>query len=118
MKKNTVAALVLVNLTLIILLATASPAAAGVYGIRQLDTGMVSDDLFPAINNQGEIVWYHAACVFQTGNPPVTYTETGKYYFYQAGSLTALNLHPNSDAPYNYFHPPLPLFNDLGQIGY
>lgn len=90
MKRIAVAALILTLLTPIILLTQANPAAAAAYAIRQLDTGMVSDDLFPAINNRGDIVWYHAACQFQTGDPPVTYTETGKYYFYQGGSRTAL----------------------------
>jgi hypothetical protein len=118
MKKIAVAAFILITLTPIILLTQANPAAAGAYSVSRLDKGMVSDDLFPAINNRGEIVWYHAACQFQIGDPPVTYTETGKYYFYQGGSLTELNIHKNYDAPWNYFHPPPPLLNDQGQIGY
>ena len=117
MKRIAVAALVLILLTPVILLTQANPAAAGAYSIRQLDTEMVSDDLFPTINNHGEIVWYHAACQFQTGDPPDTYTETGKYYFYQGGSRTELNFHPNNDPPWNYSHPPLPLLNDQGQMG-
>lgn len=118
MKRIAVAAFILLTLTPTIILTQANPAAAGPYAVTQLDKGMVSDDLFPAINNHGEIVWYHAACQFQTGDPPVTYTETGKYYFYKDGSRTALNFHANSDPPYNYFHPPLPLLNDQGQMGY
>jgi hypothetical protein len=118
MKKIAVAALILIILTPIMILTQANPAAAGPYAISQLDTGLVSDDLYPAINNRGEIVWYHAACQIQTGDPSETYTETGKYYFYQGGSLTALNVPANNDPPWNYSHPPLPLLNDQGQMGY
>lgn len=118
MKKIAVAALILITLTPIILLAQANSAGARAYATRQLDTGLVSDDLFPAINNRGEIVWFHAACQYQIGDPPVTYTEAGKYYFYQGGSLAALNVPANIDPPGNYSHPPLPLLNDRGQIGY
>lgn len=118
MKKFSFPALILITLTPIILLIQANSAGAGPYATRQLDTGLVSDDLFPTINNRGEIVWYHAACQIQTGEPPVTYTETGKYYFYQGGSRTVLNVPANNDPPSNYTHPPLPLLNDQGQIAY
>lgn len=113
-----VAVLIFMALAVSVILTQANPAAAGTYSISQLDTGMVSDDLYPAINNQGQIVWYHHGCQFQTGDPPHTYTETGKYLFYQGGSLTPLNIVTNYVYPWNYFHAPLPLLNDRGQIGY
>ena len=112
------AKLIFIALTMSVIMIQANSAAAATYAISQLDTGMVSDDLFPAINNQGQIVWYHTGCQFQTGEPPVTYTETGKYLFYQNGSVTPLNIHTNTDPPWNYTHAPQLLFNNLGQIGY
>ena len=115
-----VAVLIFMALAVSVILTQANPAAAGTYSFSQLDKGMVSDDLYPAINNQGQIVWYHHGCQFEIGNPPDTswYIEEGKYYFYQGGSLTPLNIHTNYAYPWNYFHAPLPLLNDRGQIGY
>lgn len=118
MKKMNVATQIFMFLTVSIVLLKTNPAAAGTYTVSQLDTEMVSDDLYPTINNQGQIVWFHAGCQFQTGDPEYTYTETGKYYFYQGGSLTELKIHKNYDYPLNYFHPPHLLFNDSGQTGY
>jgi hypothetical protein len=118
MKKMKVAVLIFMTLTVSVILAQVKPAAAGTYSISQLDTGMVSDDLYPAINNHGQIVWFHNGCQFQTGDPEYTYTETGKYLLYQGGSLTPLNITTNYDYPWNYFHAPHLLLNDRGQIGY
>jgi len=46
------------SLTVSVILVQVNPAAAATYAISQLNTGMVSDDLYPAINNQGQIVCF------------------------------------------------------------
>jgi hypothetical protein len=98
MKRMNVVVLILIALIMSIILIQANPSPAATYSISQLDTGRVSDDLYPAINNQGQIVWFYAGCQFQIGEEPNTsiYTETGKYLFYQGGSLTTLNIATNS----------------------
>jgi Raf kinase inhibitor-like YbhB/YbcL family protein len=108
MKKFEVVFLIFIALTVSFILTRTDPAAAGPYSIS------------PTINNQGQIVWFHVGCQFWIGEEPNTslYTETGKYLFYQGGNLTPINITTNSDYPGYYFHPPQPLFNDLGQIGY
>lgn len=106
--------------TLIILLALSfilpQPIRAANYSITKLNRNAYGDDLYPAINNQGHIVYFHTGVQYQLGDPPVNYTETGKYQLYQSGRLTTLNIPSNAPYPYNYFHAPPLLLNDRRQM--
>ena len=75
------AAVTLLALSLIL----AQAAAAANYNITKVSENTLGDDLYPAFNNRGQIAYYHTAVQFQTGDPSVTYEETGKYLFYQGG---------------------------------
>lgn len=108
------AAVTLLALSLIL----AQAAAAANYNITKVSENTLGDDLYPAFNNRGQIAYYHTAVQFQTGDPSVTYEETGKYLFYQGGQYTTLNVPPNVASPYNYAHAPALLLNNLGQMSF
>jgi hypothetical protein len=92
--------------------------AAASYNTVVVSENTFGDDLYPAVNNNGDIVYYHHAISFSTGDPPETYTETGKYLFRQGGVRTTVNVPSNTQYPYYYYHAPMLLLNDLKQMAF
>ncbi len=99
--------IILIALSLGLSLTKANPAAAAKYHITQLDGETTfGDDIYPTINNRGQIVYFYSG----------TDLQPAYYQLYWNGSLTTLNIPPNYGSAYFDF-PPL-LLNDRGQMSY